>query len=150
MSFSITGTVNVTGSKPASGDVFSDILELFGGTSIAVIALTVFNFFTAMLAAILITVDNRGRHKTWKIAPSKRIPLYLAVTITVAHLFFLLKAFNGIQAFQTFDPPKNKKLACKVFNELGFWGTSDHLSRLMCSHMGASCDHGCPGICDCG
>jgi hypothetical protein len=120
MSFPISGTFNV--STPVPADVFAQIVNSFGGTSIAVIALTVFNFFAAILGAIMIIVDNRARHKTWKIAPSKRIPLCLTITIAVSHLFFLLKAFNGLQAFQTYDPPENKKLACKVFNELGFWG----------------------------
>ena len=100
----------------------SNITQLFGGTSIASITLTVFNFVTAGAAVALILFDNRRIHKTWKVAPSNRIPLALAVAICISHVFFMIKAFIGLAAFHTFDPPKDKKLACRIFNELGFWG----------------------------
>ena len=109
-------------SAPISPGFASNITQLFGGTSIASITLTVFNFVTAGAAVALILFDNRRIHKTWKVAPSNRIPLALAVAICISHVFFMIKAFIGLAAFHTFDPPKDKKLACRVFNELGFWG----------------------------
>ena len=110
-------------SAPISPDFASKITKLFGGTSIASITLTVFNFVAAAVAVALILLDNRRIHKTWKVAPSNRIPLALAVAICISHVFFMTKAFIGLVAFHTFNPPKTRKLACRVFNELGFWGT---------------------------
>jgi len=115
---------NVSGSMPLTSDQVQDITELYGGTSIAAIALTVFNFFAAVLAIILILVDNRRIHKSWKISPSNRIPLVLALAICISHVFFMMKAFIGLASFHTYDPPKNKQVPCDVSNQLGFWGTS--------------------------
>ena len=116
------GMFNTSDSTPITREFASNITQLFGGTSIASISLTVFNFVTAGAAIALILFDNRRKHKTWKIAPSNRIPLALAVAICISHVFFMIKAFIGLAAFHTFDPPKDKKLACRIFNELGFWG----------------------------
>jgi hypothetical protein len=117
-----SGTFNLTGLH-ITPELVQQVNELFGGTSIAAISLTVFNFFAALLAAVLITVDNRRFHRSWKVAPSNRVPLSLAIAIAISHLFFMLKAFNGLQSFQTFDPPKGRELACRIFNETGYWGT---------------------------
>jgi len=116
------GMFNTSDSTPITREFASNITQLFGGTSIASISLTVFNFVTAGAAIALILFDNRRKHKTWKIAPSNRIPLALAVAICISHVFFMMKAFIGLAAFHTFDPPKDKKLPCRIFNELGFWG----------------------------
>ena len=112
---------NMTESVP-SIDFPNMIKNLFGGTSIASITLTVINFLAALAAIILILVDNRRVHKTWKIAPSLRIPLSLAVAICISHVFFMTKAFIGLGAFHMPNPPKNERVACQIFNELGFWG----------------------------
>ena len=117
-----TGNLNLTGTAPLTPDALSQLTDVFGTTSIAVIALTVFNFFTAILVMGLIVFDNRRKHKTWKVAPSFRIPLTLSIAIALGHLVFVVKAFNGLPVLQIADPPKSKKLACKVLNELGFWG----------------------------
>jgi hypothetical protein len=139
------GTFNLTGVHVTPALV-QEVTELFGGTSIAAMALTVFNFFAAVLAAVLISVDNRRFHKSWKVAPSNRVPLSLAVAISVSHLFFMLKAFNGLQSFQTFDPPKGRKLACTIFNDTGFWGT---LQRYLTdiSNLDSSGHTRCSGCC---
>ena len=118
-----TGMFNVSGSTPLTPEEVKDIADLFGGTSIAAIALTVFNFFAAVLVIVFILADNRRIHSSWKIAPSNRIPLVLAVAICISHVFFMMKAFVGLVSFHTFDPPKSKQIPCKVSNELGFWGT---------------------------
>lgn len=112
---------------PSSQNFSTQIQELFGGTSIASIALTVFNFVAGLVVILLILFDNRRKHKTWKIAPSNRIPLAIAIAICISHVFLMSKAFIGLGAFHTFDPPPNEKLACRVFNELGFWGIILHL-----------------------
>jgi hypothetical protein len=117
-----TGNLNLTGTAPLTPDARSQLTDVFGTTSIAVIALTVFNFFTTILVMGLIVFDNRRKHKTWKVAPSFRIPLTLSIAIALGHLVFVVKAFNGLPVLQIADPPKSKKLACKVLNELGFWG----------------------------
>jgi len=111
----------MTGPIP-SIDFPDAIQNLFGGTSIASIVLTVFNFVAALAAIILILFDNRRVHKAWKIAPSLRIPLSLAVAICISHVFFMTKAFIGLRALDTSSPPKSERLACQIFNELGFWG----------------------------
>ena len=126
-----TGMFNVSSSMPLTSDQVKDITELYGGTSIAAIALTVFNFFAAVLAIIFILVDNRRIYKSWKISPSNRIPLVLAVAICISHVFFMMKAFIGLASFQTFDPPKNKEVPCDVSNQLGFWGTSSSFLALI-------------------
>ena len=143
-----TGMFNVSGSMPLTSDQVMDITQLYGGTSIAAIALTVFNFFAAVLAIIFILVDNRRIYKSWKISPSNRIPLVLALAICISHVFFMMKAFIGLASFHTYDPPKNKQVPCDVSNQLGFWGTSSW-SRADCSYLGsvgdyicASCDDG--------
>jgi hypothetical protein len=114
---------DVNGSAPSSEDFTIIIQNLFGGTSIASIVLAVLNFIAALGTIILIFFDNRRNYKTWKPSPSNRIPLAIAVAIFVSHIFFMSKAFVGIAAFHTFDPPKDKRLACKILNEIGFWGT---------------------------
>ena len=88
------GTFNLTGIH-VTPEIIQQVTELFAGSSIAAVALTVFNFFAAVLAAVLISVDNRRFHKSWKVAPSNRVPLSLAIAISISHLFFILKAFNG-------------------------------------------------------
>ena len=117
-----TGMFYPSDSASISPDFASNITQLFGGTSIASVTLTVFNFVTAGVAIALILLDNRRIHKTWKVAPSNRIPLAIAVAICLSHVFFMIKAFIGLAAFHTFNPPKSDKLACRIFNELGFWG----------------------------
>lgn len=117
-----TGNLNLTGTTPLTPDAISQLTDIFGTTSIAVIALTVFNFFTAILSLGLIAFDNHRKHKTWKVAPSYRIPLSLSIAITLGHLVFIIKAFNGLPVVQMDDASKGKKLLCKVLNELGFWG----------------------------
>src|SRR5271170_5439199 len=143
-----TGMFNVSGSMPLTPDQVKDIIDLYGGTSIAAIALTVFNFFAAILAIIFILGDNRRIYKSWKISPSNRIPLVLALAICISHVFFMMKAFIGLASFQTYDPPKNKQVPCDVSNQLGFWGTLSYV-RTDCSYLGstgvdicASCDDG--------
>ena len=118
-----TGMFNVSGSTPLTPQQETDITDLFGGTSIAAIGLTVFNFFAAALAIIFILVDNRRTYKRWTIAPSNRIPLVLAAAICISHVFFMMKAFIGLASFQSYDPPKSKQIPCDVSNQLGFWGT---------------------------
>jgi hypothetical protein len=135
------GTFNLTGIH-VTPQLVQAITELFGGTSIAVIALTVFNFFSAVLATVLVAMDNRRFYKTWRVAPSNRVPLSLAIAIAISHLFFMLKAFNGLQSFQTFDPPPGRKLACSIFNETGFWGILPFFG-LMPSDLDSSCHVGC-------
>src|SRR5579859_4663446 len=116
------GTFNISDPDPQSSNAFQDITAVFSATSLVVIGFTVINTLAAFLALVLIMVDNRRAHKTWRISPSNRIPLSLAVAITISHVLFVAKACNGLETFQTADPPKGRKLACKVFNELGFWG----------------------------
>ena len=121
-STSLTGTFNLTDNSTLTPDFANAVSDIFGSTSIAVIALTVVNFFAAFLSILLIVDDNHSAHKTWYITPSRRIPLALALAIMLSHLIFILKAFNGLTAFATSNPPKMKTLACRVLNELGFWG----------------------------
>jgi formate hydrogenlyase subunit 3/multisubunit Na+/H+ antiporter MnhD subunit len=111
------GAIKVTGQT--SMQMLSDLI---GDMSIASIALTIFNFLTAGLTILLILVDNRRIYKTWKLAPSIRIPLGLSIAICVSHVVFILKAFIGLAVFRTFNPPSDEKLPCKILNELGFWG----------------------------
>ena len=115
-----TGTFNLSGETSITPDLLNDITDLFGGTSIAEDALTGFNCFTSILAIALILFDNRRRHKIWKIAPSNRIPLGLALVICISHIIFIMKEYIGLESFEDFNPPENERLACKVLNELGF------------------------------
>ena len=117
-----TGNLNLTSTASLNPEVISQLTDVFGTTSIAVIALTVFNFFTATLVMGLIIFDNRRKHKTWRLAPSYRIPMSLSIAIALGHLVFVIKAFNGLPIVQMADASKSKKLVCKVLNELGFWG----------------------------
>lgn len=138
------GVFPTNNTTPIGPDFAKDIKDLFGATSIASIALTVLNFVVAVAAIILILIDNRTRHKTWKIAPSNRIPLGIATAISISHVFFIVKAFVGLASFHTFDPPEDKKFACRISNELGFWRIE--LQRpylLICSYLDTPCHFGC-------
>lgn len=137
-----TGNLNLTGTTPLTPDVISQLTDVFGTTSIAVIALTAFNFFTAILTLGLVVSDNRRKHKTWKVAPSYRIPLSLSIAIALGHLVFIIKAFNGLPIVQMDDASKDKKTWCKVLNELGFWGIPLSTCELISSYMGCPCHNG--------
>jgi len=138
-----TGMFNVSGSMPLTPQEEKNITDLFGGTSIAAIALTVFNFFAAVLAIIFILTDNRRVYRRWKISPSNRIPLVLAAAICISHVFFMMKAFIGLASFQSFNPPKSKQVPCDVSNQLGFWGTSSSRAQTDASHLGSVGDNIC-------
>jgi hypothetical protein len=116
------GPFNTTGSGRISAIVVEKIARLFGPTSLVTIALTILNCFTSILLVAVILVDNPTLKQWWKVVPSNRIPLALAVSIFFSHGFFIAKEFIGLRAFQTYEPPVNKRLMCHVFNELGFWG----------------------------
>jgi hypothetical protein len=117
-----TGNLNLTDPTRLSPYTIDQLIDIFGTTSIAVIALTVFNCFTALMAIGLIVYDNKRKHKTWKVAPSFRIPLSLSIAIALGHIIFVIKAFNGLPIIPVADLSKSKELMCKVLNELGFWG----------------------------
>lgn len=145
-----TGNLNFTDPANLTPDAIDQLIDIFGTTSIAVIALTVFNCFTALMAIGLIVYDNRQKHKTWKIAPSFRIPLSLSIAIALGHIVFVIKAFNGLPIIPMADLSKSKRLMCKVLNELGFWGTIFYERALNFSDMGASRHNGCSSCCYCG
>src|SRR5579862_4027924 len=100
MSDSISQSDNFNGSNnSASSSNFAEAIvsDAFGSKSVAIIALIVVNFFAAILAIIVIVSDNRRVHRTWAVTPSRRIPLSLAFAVTLSHVVFILKAFNGLE-----------------------------------------------------
>jgi hypothetical protein len=127
------GPFNITNSEPLNSIIAQKITRLFGPTSIVTIALTILNCFTSILLIVLILVDNPQLKYWWKIVPSNRIPLGLAVSIFVSHGIFIAKEFIGLEAFESFDPPDDKRLLCHIFNELGYWGM---WSTFICANLG--------------
>src|ERR1700721_2966233 len=79
-----------------STQLIEKLEDEFGTASVIVLALTVVNFFAAVLTIILVLGDNINIHKTWKLDALRRIPFSIALAVAVSHLFFMLKALNGI------------------------------------------------------
>jgi hypothetical protein len=103
--------------------VLQQIPRLFGPTSLATITLTILNGFASLLLIVLILVDNPNLKQWWKIVPSNRIPLSLAISIFVSHGIFIGKEFVGLNSFESVESTSENRLLCEIFNNLGFWGT---------------------------
>jgi hypothetical protein len=132
------GTFVPNGTEPLSTQFKDHISLLFGPEAITSIALTVINYVVGLGIIALVMVDNKRIYKTWRVVPSNRIPLALAAAICLSHAFFIIKSFLGLASFHDFDPPKDVRLACRVFGELGFWGTI-FLYFAHFRNMGTSC-----------
>jgi len=105
----------------------------FGGggaihtVEVSVIALTIFNAFSAGLVCILIVIDNLRYKKSWKkLAHERRTPFYLAIAIFVSSIVFGIREFvlmgSGIPF--TSEVPVAPSQTCIALNETCWWGTS--------------------------
>jgi len=132
------GTFVPNGTQPLSSGFKDQISLLFGPEAITSIALTVLNFVVGLGVIALVLLDNRRIYKTWRVTRWNRVPLALATAICLSHAVFIVKSFLGLASFHRFNPPKDVKLVCQVFAELGFWGLTRFAAFVEFRNMGTT------------
>jgi hypothetical protein len=133
MAGDLSSSFNLTGNGTLTPMTITQLEQQFGATTVTVLALTVINFFAAVLTVILVLCDNFRLNRTLSLDRSRRLPFTAALGVVVSHTVFLLKDLNWLKWWDLLqngagglvDNSQGVHSACMIYGQLGFWGMSN-------------------------
>lgn len=110
----------------------------------AVITLTGLNAIAAASVLVLVWLDNRShRTKSTPLSRKLRLPLYLAITILLGQIIFIIRETLELGVINS-----DKIQSCTVMSEFTWFGKRPcSRNRLTQSNLATDCRNDTPGLC---